>query len=1150
MWTEAQQAAIDIKKGSILVSAAAGSGKTAVLVERIIKKITDSKNPIDVDSLLVMTFTRAAAASMKEKIYNAILKEMEKHNTNTKEFNRLKEQSILLSSAKIMTTDSFCLSIIKENIDKIDIDPAFNVADESEISLLKAYTMEELLESEYEAGSEDFVELTDAFANTKGDKSISEFIEKLYRFAISKPWPIEWLESLNNVDDSWKKYIFDEIIRSIDSILLDINKIIDICNEYEGPANYLDTILEEQSSIENIKRSKDIFELSEKLNNMSFGRLKAVRGGNEYLKVSAKELRDAYKEAISNLAEEYCFDTARLIEEENKEKAKVRAIVDLTKKYIALFNEKKREKNLVDFSDIEHLALGILLDENKCPTEIALRYKKDFSEIYIDEYQDSNYLQEAIVSAIEKNNIFMVGDVKQSIYGFRQASPGLFMDKYKRFSHYENVDSEDETAKKVILSKNFRSRGNVLSSANVIFKKIMKEETGGIEYDDDAALYLGAAFEEAKGVEYISEIMLTETADIEDDTSAIELEARAIAKRIKELKAELKVDGGRDLKYSDIVILIRTNIGESIAKVLNDENIPAYAENNKGYFKTFEVRKILAILAAIDNPYSDVDLTAFLNSNLVGMTDLELANIASSYRKSMNMEKSAKIRMMDAILYEGVESNIAFETREKIKKALEFLEEYRKKAAYMNISALLQDIYNKTDFLNLISAMPGGQVRRANLILLINKAVTFGNSGYSGLYNFIRYIARLKDFDNDFGEASILSENDDIVRIMTIHKSKGLEFPVCFLACTNRGFNKTDLKQGMVIDTDFGLGVQYIDSDRNIKDSSIKQNVIKHKLSVDLMGEELRVLYVALTRAMEKMIISGTCKSIDKALEKNRENPSFLDIRTCNSYLDMVLLGHDKVNFDIRTYDYNTLLNEEVCAQREVRDIHKIFEDVNVEEYEVLKNRLNYRYPYMENVELKTKFSVSEITKMLKNKDSKPKPVKKKRVNTSNAAERGNAYHKLMQKIHYENIDKFDNVEEFVKAEITLLKNQKYRELIDPTDIVNFLDSKLGLEFIKYNKNLKRENQFIMGISAREADRGDTDETILIQGIIDAYIEKDDGIVLIDYKTDKVNAEDRLINDYKPQLMLYKRSLEMSTGKIVKEIYIYSFSLGREIRIE
>lgn len=264
----------------------------------------------------------------------------------------------------------------------------------------------------------------------------------------------------------------------------------------------------------------------------------------------------------------------------------------------------------------------------------------------------------------------------------------------------------------------------------------------------------------------------------------------------------------------------------------------------------------------------------------------------------------------------------------------------------------------------------------------------------------------------------------------------------------------------------------------------------------------------------------------------------------------MVLLGHDKVNFDIRTYDYNTLLNEEVCAQREVRDIHKIFEDVNVEEYEVLKNRLNYRYPYMENVELKTKFSVSEITKMLKNKDSKPKPVKKKRVNTSNAAERGNAYHKLMQKIHYENIDKFDNVEEFVKAEITLLKNQKYRELIDPTDIVNFLDSKLGLEFIKYNKNLKRENQFIMGISAREADRGDTDETILIQGIIDAYIEKDDGIVLIDYKTDKVNAEDRLINDYKPQLMLYKRSLEMSTGKIVKEIYIYSFSLGRDIRIE
>ena len=643
--------------------------------------------------------------------------------------------------------------------------------------------------------------------------------------------------------------------------------------------------------------------------------------------------------------------------------------------------------------------------------------------------------------------------------------------------------------------------------------------------------------------------MLTQTYDIEDDTNAIELEARAIAKRIKELKAELKVGDGRDLKYSDIVILVRNNIGESIAKVLNDENIPAYAENNKGYFKTFEVRKILAILAAIDNPYSDVDLTAFLNSNLVGITDLELANIVSAYRKSKNIEKSAKIRMMDAILYEGSESNIELETREKIKTALDFLNKYRKKSAYMNIAALLQDIYNETDFLNLIAAMPGGQVRRANLMLLINKAKTFSNSGYSGLYNFIRYIAKLKDFDNDFGEASILSENDDIVRIMTIHKSKGLEFPVCFLACAHKKFNKTDLRQGMVIDTDFGLGVQYVDSKNNIKDSSIKQNVIKHKLNVDLMGEELRVLYVALTRAMEKIIISGSCGDAKKELDKMKESPSFLDIRSCNSYLDMILLGRDNVHFDIKTYDYNMLLKEEVTTQKEVRDLHKVFEEPRTNEYDDLKKRLEYTYPYAENIDLKTKFSVSEIKRMSQSEEFEVKENKKPSINAGNASERGNAYHKLMQKIHYENIDKFGSREEFVKEEISLLNNPVYRELIVPLDIVKFLDSKLGADFIKYNECLKRENQFIMGISAKEAGMGESDETILIQGIIDAYIEKDDNIILVDYKTDNVRDAETLIKRYKTQLMLYKKSLEMSTGKTVSDIFIYSFALGKEIKI-
>ena len=1144
MWTKAQQAAIDIKKGNILVSAAAGSGKTAVLVERIIKKITDRKEPIDVDSLLVMTFTRAAAASMKEKIYNALLKEMERYDVDTFEFKRLKEQSILLSSSRIMTTDSFCLSIIKENIDKIEIDPAFSVADENEISLLKADTMEELLESAYEEEESDFLELTDAFANTKGDKSISGFVEKLYNFAISKPWPMEWLESLKEEKAGWQDYIYKEILRSLNAVLSDIDEIIGICQMEEGPANYLDTVLEERSQILNVIKAGDLFELSKKLQEISFGRLKPVRKVNETLKERAKSLRDSYKSTVqSELLGQFFFDRERIEQEAEFERPKVRAIVDLTLKYIKLFGEKKREKALVDFSDIEHIALELLLDKDKNPTEVAAAYRKEFSEIYIDEYQDSNYLQEAIVEAIQKNNVFMVGDVKQSIYGFRQATPQLFTEKYKIFKNYEDVEIDKNSEKKVILSKNFRSRDTVLNSANAIFKRIMKEDIGGIEYDDAAALYPGAVFEEDNKKDFISEIMLTETADIEDDTSNIELEARAIAARIKELKSTLKVKG-RALKYSDIVILLRANIGESIAKVLNDENIPAYAQNNKGYFKTFEVRKILAILSAIDNPYSDVDLTAFLNSNIVEMTDLELSDIVSSYRKVKNIEKSAKIKMMDALICEIEDDNINSATRYKIKSALDFLREYKFKSQYMSISALIWDIYNETNFLNIITAMPGGAVRRANLMLLINKARSFANSGYSGLYNFIRYIKRLKDFDNDFGEANILSENDDIVRIMTIHKSKGLEFPVCFLACANKSFNKRDLNEGMVIQSDFGVGVQYVDTVNNIKDTSIKQNVIKHKLKTELLGEELRVLYVALTRAMEKIIISGTCSDIEKALEKVKENPSFLDVRACNSYLDLILLSRDNIHFDIKCYNYKMLLDEQINEQQEVGNLNEIIPKGS--DNDVLRHRLRFKYPYQEDVNLKTMFSVSEIKKLSQMEEYE----RVKKTYTEDASERGNAYHKIMEKIHYEKIDKYENYNDFVVDEISQLKNGKYRNIINVEDIVKFLNTELGKAFIRAGKegSLKRENQFIMGIPANEA-MGEGDETVLIQGIIDAYIDKDE-VILADYKTDRVGRAEELIKRYSAQLSLYKKSLEMSTGKKVKEVYIYSFALGREIRLQ
>ncbi len=1151
-WTKAQQAAIDIQNKTILVSAAAGSGKTAVLVERIIREITREKDPLDVDALLVMTFTRAAAAQMKERIYHRLeaLWQGEEHPEKKE---RLKKQMLLLEGAKIMTIDSFCLSVVRENIDKLPIDPMFSLAEENDLVLLQGDVLEEILEQEYENSSPEFSLLADAFAGSRGDKRIGEFILGLYKVAASQPWPKKWLQGLVEVPDAWQEYMKEQLGLMLGEGVKKMDLALEIAAEPGGPAVYLPEFQLERLQLERAGTAEDMLSMAAALKTITFDRLKAARKVDEDLKTRAKNLRDGVKKlVVEKLVPAFFFEEERLKEETAFSAAITRALVDITLKFMEALEEKKAEKNIMDFSDMEHLALGILTNPDGTPSQRAEIYREQFAEIYIDEYQDSNRLQEELVRAIEKNNVFMVGDVKQSIYGFRQASPELFNEKYREYPDYFVLEGPKN---KVLLNQNFRSRKEVLQSINGIFLHIMQEGIGGIAYGPQTALYPGASFAESPDCK--SEILLI--TGKEKGGSEARLEARVIAKRIRRLFAEkfLVTEGEnrRPLEYGDIVILLRSgsDYAAEMDKVLKDEGIPAYSGSSKGYFATLEVKKILAVLGAIDNPYQDIPLAAFLNSAIIGMEDRELSYIAALYKKEKDPEF---FRLYQALLYGRDHEKLEEGVRQKIRTALQILKTYRERAKYLSIEELLLSFYNETNYLELAGALPGGSARKANLLLLVQKAKSYEKTGYRGLFHFIRYIQRLKDFNTDFGEAVSLSEGENQVQIMTIHRSKGLEFPICFVAGTQRRFNEMDLRTGVVVDQSLGLGWDYVDMKHNIKESTLKKNALKLKKKNDMLGEELRILYVALTRAKEKLIITGCVKDEEKADQKmEHREVSLLDIRGAACFLDWILMSFSSEDFHLEKISLEDAVDQEEKKQIRAEELKKHILRQEPLLSPVIKERLGFSYPHQGETRRDTKLSISELKRF-----TQPAPDPKSRVlfegrkrsgDLEGALSRGNAYHRLLQFLDYEGIDPA-NIRESLLAQLPSmgfskgnLFEKKPREL---AAIEGFLTSELGERFFKAQKEgrLFREQPFMMGISAQELGLGDSQELVLIQGMIDAYIEGED-ILLADYKTDWVREEQELVERYRYQMLYYKRALEMMTGKQVRESYLYSFALGRAI---
>ncbi|MGV3075610.1 helicase-exonuclease AddAB subunit AddA [Clostridium baratii] len=1232
-WTKEQLKAIDTRRCNLLVAAAAGSGKTAVLVERIIKIVTDEKNPVDIDKLLVVTFTSAAAAEMRERIAAAITKALER-NPSSKSLQR---QLTLLSRANITTMHSFCLDVIKNNFHTIDLDPAFRIGDETEGTLLKNEILDEMFEDYYEKDDMEFFNLVEAYSGSKDDEKLKEMVLDLYRFSMSGPWPEKWLtekaeefniSSLEELDKTvWVEVLKNDINMEVDSFINLYYKAIEMINDTEGIEEYLDTFNDELSRIINLKESLDLglSEIYDKLFKISFGRLKSIRK-NKVSDVDAqnlvKSIRDEVKKKICKLQDDiFMLSPTEMLEGINLTYPFMKKLSEITLEFSKRFSERKKEKNMLDFNDLEHLCLKILIDKTEdgdiVPSKVSENFRELFDEVLVDEYQDSNNVQEAIINLVSRKNtdnpnVFMVGDVKQSIYRFRQAKPELFLEKYNTYSR------NDEGKNKVIqLYKNFRSREEVINAVNYIFKEVMSLNVGELEYTEDEALNLGANFKELneegayKGGEvelHVLDKNITSENEDEDeeDIDSINLEARVVARRINELMSQaneekfrvLDKETGeyRPLKYKDIVILLRAtkNWSEIFLDELGLSGIPVYADTGSGYFESIEIRTIMSLLKIIDNPLQDVPMIAVLKAPFA----------------RFNAEELADIRMIDKskYFYENIleivngDIEVSDELKKKCSIFIENLNKWRDKSVYTPIDEFIWYLYMDTSYYGYVGAMPNGVLRQANLKILFQRAKQYEETSFKGLFNFINFINKLRKSSGDMGSAKILGENEDVVRIMSIHKSKGLEFPVVFLAGAGKQFNLMDLNNRILHHDDLGFGPDYIDLEKRISYSTLPKEAIKKKIRLETLSEEMRILYVAFTRAKEKLIITGATRDIDKTVEKwvqaasvEKSKISPAEVLKGKSYLDwigMALCQHkdgeplrerigissgiakdDLSTWKVNLWDSNNLFVEKnLEAVDEISIDEELFINSRAETVDKeIARRLGYEYKYLDSTIIKSNISVSDLKKAgYEPSDEyrgeslfREKPVLKPRFLQEkkglSSAERGTAMHFVMQKIDYDRVNSLENIkmqlEEMLQNE--LLTKDEFKA-INPYKIYNFFKCDLGKKILKvYNEGgiIHRELPFFTRISAskvkEDISKESHNEEVRLQGVIDLFFELDGEIILVDYKTDYVedNIEEEMNRRYKIQLDYYSDAIKKITGKVVNKRYLYLFYIDKAIEL-
>lgn len=1212
-WTSEQKKVIDLRDRDILVSAAAGSGKTAVLVERIVNRICVDNPPVDIDRMLVVTFTKAAAAEMRERVSRAIdsLKELKPDDEN------LQRQSTLVHNALITTIDSFCLFVVQNNFAQLNLDPDFRIGDQAELKLMLKDALTQVFEDNYaREDNEAFINLIDTYSKGRNDSAVRQMVEDIYYKAGSSSWPRKWMNSLLRLYDikSAKQLEDSEIIKEIvdysrvllEEAVQELTMAKDLASATPGLEKYALTLSEDIALFDGMADGMaDVtgyVGMQEFLNKISFGRIAVIRkfDGDEKKKERVKSMRDATKKKIDGIKQKYFGMSIELMYEQlERQRPFVKELIRLSLEFYDAMEAVKTRKRVFDFSDIEHFALRILVDEQTLePTETAREFSKHFEEIMIDEYQDSNQVQEDILTAISREhqgvgNMFMVGDVKQSIYRFRMARPELFMEKYNTYT------SDDSAHQRIDLHKNFRSRNEVLDFTNDIFYKIMAADLGNVQYDDDAALYPGASYPEET---MRTELLLVDYKDedlseiIEDeDGDKVQIEALLIANRIRSLMengmvTDKKTGQLRAVQYRDIVILSRSvaTWGNTVAAVLKDCDIPAHVESNTGYFSSYEIQVILSMLRILDNPLQDIPMAAVLASPIVGMDDEELAQIRSAF-KGVSFAQAALSAMAGEDGYED----------EKLKAFALVFERLRGAVADTPIHELLYMMLDETGFYRYASAMPAGKRRRQNIDMLIEMAAAYEKTSYKGLFHFVRYIDIQQKYEIDYGEADIAGENDDVVRIMTIHKSKGLEFPVVFVSGLGKGFNTQDTKSDLVIHEKLGLGLVEKTKSPRTKRPSLIRNEIVSRIKRENLGEELRVLYVALTRAKEKIILTGGLSNAQKSFEKYRGNVnanqpiSFGQREGAGCYLDWIIpamLSYpDK--YTVSTVDA-TEFAARTAMDMAANDISKAqlighISAADETKAKELAEEFDFEYAYASDITKKSKYSVSELKhdSMVEKYDSTEREAErpkflleeketyvpdfarddeaggasneskepKNAAGVNQGALRGTAVHRVMECLDFKSLCDIDTkdhvaVSAFVKKSMDemlkkgLITDDMYR-LTRPKLIEQFISSDVAARMAQADKrgDLYKEKPFVMDY-----------EGVLVQGIIDVFWLENDKIVLLDYKTDRVNAAKELIDRYSTQLKLYADALGRifsTDGKSIQadERLIYSFRLQQTI---
>lgn len=1267
-WTPMQQAAIDKRKANILVSAAAGSGKTAVLTERVFNRVigNETEKGIDIDRFLIVTFTSSAAQEMKERIADKMSKaiealQLEEMTPEMMEKSAyLEKQLVLLTKASISTIHSFCLKCIKNYFTYLETDPNLKVGNESELQVLKLDILEELLEEAFESDdNEDFMELAETYGSIRGLEPLMNLILDLHTFSKSTIFPNEWLDEMSELrGDVWQRELLQDIFENLTDLASLYEEALKLTRKTDGPALYEPTLQADLEQIEKVLtlQGEEMDAILTHLNSINFGRLPSKKQEcDEMLKERVKAYRDLAKEVVKGAQ-----GVARLLrdpylaEKTHKASELMKTLVKWVKAFDERFSEAKRDKGLVDYNDLEHMCLKLFVRQEVSEdgqkvlayTEVAKELADFYEEIYIDEYQDSNAVQETILGAIalakeEGPTRFMVGDMKQSIYRFRLANPLIFADKYHRFNKYEEGASHTDVC--IDLSQNFRSRSNILVAINDIFTQIMSERVGDLAYDEDAKLKVGNLYDEGDAEKYEEEIAqsvevcLVETGMANRETAeeseegqgeistqelkSIEIEALMVAKTISKL---LKGEGNpkviydkelgkyRKVEPKDIVILLRSvqDKANLFEEALLREGIDAYADVSSDFFEAMEVQIMLSLLQIIDNPKQDIPLLTVLRSPMVGIDFDEILTV-----RKFEEDVDFYTAMRHYAQQEGVSK--------ALKDFIVFLDYYREAAPLMPLEELLARLFVETGYYRYVGMLPAGAKKKANLKLLKKYAEDFENGNGVGLFAFLQYIDRLKTSGAKIGEAKLVGGSENLVSIMTIHKSKGLEFPIVFVCNTNKQFNNQDLMKNVLMHHELGLGPKYTDLETNILYETLPFEAIKRKITAENISEEMRVLYVALTRAKEKLFITGTVKDLYKEIQKwsqfavrSTEGILPLGLKKSPTYLNwigMSLFAHSKFDgfrskLGIRTNyvfegegDWSftcipkaELMQDEQTLEEKIEAREMLLEQWNVEEAytehkDLIFDRLAYEYPHKLATTMPVKVAVSQLKKQAMVEqyeeniqtieaatwdhdaeeqhlaeqelscsfDDKTIPKFMRQEETMQATVRGTLIHSVFEQIDLMQCKTAD----LIMAELDRLVHtgklhEEAARIVDVCRLERMATSKM-LERMENSKHVWKEKAFVYLMPANEVDESyNIEEEILLQGVVDTCFIEEDGLVIIDYKTDYVDRNnliesiEKIKRRYQVQLDLYAKALSEITGLPVKEKCLYLYNIERWVTLE